>query len=244
MSIFTKKLDESLQKIGLQMTAAKLLKYSHTKLLIKNLTPTLIEILKDQPVVVMGNHPFEAEPIVLIASLPPRKNVKLIINSDFMNISKELDKHLIPVYVAHHPHEKGRDFLGLIYNTIFPVKKNSQEKAQQKNRESISKAAKYIKKGEMILIFPGKRGVNGKWFSGIGHLLKGVGDNKVFVVNCYIEGTSPLDRLRFIKGIGFLLPKITVTFGKAEDFKYQRYDGKEIVHKLEEDYNGWFESLR
>ena len=244
MKFFSGKIDKSLNENGIQITARKLLIYSSTRLVVDGLTPQLKEILQNEAVVIVANHPFEAEPIVLFSSLPPRKNVKLIINSDFMNISKKLNSYLIPVYVSHHKREKKRDLIGWVFNAIFPTKVYSKDEAQAKNKENIEIASELLKKGEMILIFPGKRGVNGRWFSGVGHMLKGTGGSNVYIVNCFINGTSYFDRLRFVKLIGRILPKITLTFSDAQAFKYKNYDGKTIAEKLEKEYLAWVESLR
>lgn len=237
-----KKVDNTVKEKGLVGAMKHLVARSHSKIVVVGFDTVLENVLKAKSVVIVANHPFEAEPAALISTLPERKDISLIINSDFMHISKELDEYFIPVFVGHHKHEKGRDFLGVFFNTIMPQKRESDEEARVKNRESIANASQKLKQGGLVIIFPGKRGINGKWFSGVGHLLKGVGQN-VYIVKAYIEGTSNKDRLRVFGRAGKLLPQLKVYFAKPETFVNDNREGKEIAQMLEAEYNEWIETF-
>lgn len=237
-----KKVDKTVHEKGLIGATKHLVKRSKTNLIVTGWDAELETVLQTKPVVIVANHPYEGEPAALISTLPERRDVSLIINSDFMHISKELDEYFIPVFVGHHKHAKGRDLLGVFFNTIMPQKRESDDEARVKNRESVAKATQKLKVGGMVIIFPAKRGINGRWFSGVGHLLKSVGDN-VYVVKAYIEGTSNKDRLRVFGRAGKFLPQLKVNFAKPKHFTSNAKEGKEIAQMLEAEYNEWIETL-
>lgn len=238
-----RKVDATVKEKGLVGAMKHFAARSHSKIGVVGFEVELENVLQTKSVVLVANHPFEGEPAALISSLPDRRDISLIINSDFMHISKELDKYFIPVFVGHHKHAQGRDLLGVFFNTLMPQKRDSDEEARVKNRESMTKASQKLKHGGMVIIFPGKRGINGKWFSGVGHLLKSVG-SEVYVVKAYIEGTSNKDRLRVFGKSGRFLPQLTVYYAKPNKFESGAKEGKEIAQMLEAEYNEWVKTLR
>lgn len=238
-----RKVDKTVKEEGLVGAMKRLAVRSHSKIVVAGYDTQLEIVLQTKPVVIVANHPYEGEPAALISTLPERRDISLIINSDFMNISIELDEYFIPVFVGHHRHAQGRDFLGVFFNILMPQKRDSDEEARAKNRESIATASQKLKNGGLVIIFPGKRGVNGKWFSGVGHLLKSVG-SEVYVVKAYIEGTSNKDRLRVFGKSGRFLPQLTVYYAKPNKFESGAKEGKEIAQMLEAEYNEWVKTLQ
>lgn len=94
-------------------------------------------------------------------------------------------------------------------------------------------------------MFPGRRAVDNRWFSGIGYLLKGAKtDKKIYVVMAYIQGTSDLDYLRIIPGLSKFLPEIKVTFNYPQEVNdILDKNPKEITSILEEEYNDWIKLI-
>ncbi len=93
----------------------------------------------------------------------------------------------------------------------------------------------------------GGRGKHGKWFDGIGYLLKDVSIKNAYIVKSYIHGTSHIDYLRLLPGIRRLMPKIYVYFSPPtvlSNYVNSRTQSKLIKDNLERDYNNWVVQLK
>ncbi len=86
-------------KIGGLVGAMKKLAVRNASEPIRILDKQTQEILTKKPVLIVANHPHEAETLALLASLPQRKDVFMVIASLFMNLAPNADKYFIPVYV-------------------------------------------------------------------------------------------------------------------------------------------------
>lgn len=244
---FIKQIDSDFEEFGLQRTMMNIIRRTKTRLKTYGKNQDLENILKNEPVVVVSNHPYEAETIGIVASLPPREDTSLIISAKSVGICPNLNKYLIPVHIEHHINNKsGMTFWDRILNIIYPMPSLSEEEEHRKNIESIKEASNRIKKGGMIIMFPGRRGVGGRWFSGIGHLLKGASNKKkVYVVKIYFRGSSHLDYFRLVPGIRHFLPKAEIFFDKARAVNdiFEEHP-KQIAAILEKEYNQWMESVK
>ncbi len=239
-------IDSDIGKIGIQKTMAKIIKNNGTKLLIINKNKELKNILKTRPVVVVANHPYEAEVLVLLASLENRKDINLIISSSFSNVTPNIDKHLIPVHIYNRQVcKKGPNIKFRLIRKIHKTKALTCEDEHKKNIDSINLASKKINKGELVVLFPSGGGVDGKWFNGIGHLINGVKNkNNAYIVKAHIQGTSNKDYLRIIPGIAKLLPKFRVNFDEAIPMKiFKDFEPKAITLSLETGYNNWIKTI-
>lgn len=168
---------------GWQEATRFLVKKTDTRLKIYGLTPKLGNILKRGPVVVAANHPYEAETLALIASLPSRKDAYLIINVEFYGYGEAIDKHLIPVYIQHHPsHKKTDAYLYSLVRLFNPITFLSADAEHNKNIKSIGLASRIVEKGGLVMIYPGRRNAEGNWYPGIGHLLYGVKKNRLILL--------------------------------------------------------------
>jgi hypothetical protein len=200
------------------------------------------KVLEKKAVVIVANHPFESEEVALIASLPSRSDTYLVVNSHFMGVIPSLDNYLIPVYIWHHvTREKSKKFLGILLHKFHPTPVYSPQEEHKRNIKSIDRATQIVRKGGVVIIFPGRRSIDGHWFSGVGHLLKGLGkDSDAYVVKAYVHGTRDFDYLRILPGLGRFMPPIFVSFAtptKVDDVYDE--DGKKITNKLETEYDSW-----
>jgi 1-acyl-sn-glycerol-3-phosphate acyltransferase len=244
---FISHLEQDIARFDFPTGCRMAVKRTGTRLSIKGRTDRVSRVLEKEATVVIANHPYEADALVLIASLVPRRDVFLIMNHTFTGVSKEIDKQLVPVYIRHHIKKQNkRNYLNTFLQLSHPSERFTPEEEHEKNRESIRKASQLLEKGALVIIFPGRRSVTGSWFSGVGHLLsQAKGNKKLYVVKAYIEHTSNWDYLRFIPGFGHILPTISVSF--AEPLAAQKLlekSPKEITHLLEENYEGWLNSLK
>lgn len=236
------KFDVKLNEIGIQETARAILSHFNTKLQVENLTPELIEILKNKPAVIVANHPAEADIFVLIASLPPREDFHLIVNATFLHIAPNLDKYFIPVYVSHTLIREDKFNFRLRFfkklHSAAPVL--SPEEEHLKNIESLRFAAEKVREGGLVAMFPGAGKENGEWFPGIGHLIKQVGKPDAKIVMAHITGTSTFDYLRFIPGLSRILSSFKIVFAPPKEMgDYSNLEPKEIARKLEGEYRSW-----
>lgn len=215
-----------------------------TKVLVNEVGQNLREVLDKKPVLVVANHPAEADVIALLASLSNRKDLFLIINSCFLNICPNLDKHLIPVYISHHLIRKGRpNFRFRLFRVLHKFSMYNESKEHELNIKSINKAGKKLKNGGMVVMFPGGGGEGGRWFSGIGHLLNQAKENlDIHIVRAYIEGTSDKDYLRLIPGLARLMHPFKVSLS-CEKYRYADENAKDISQRLESDYKMWVKSI-
>ena len=242
-----KNFDKIVGDKGLQGAMAELVERTGSKLEVRG-KEKVEEVLAKKPVLVVANHPYDAEMIPLIASLPPREDIHIIGGSDFVGIGPNLKKHLIPVYVAGHIQTERQKLSTRMIGRFQFGPRPSPEKARSLNREAINNASQKIREGGMVILFPaGLRGKQAKWFSGIGHLLGKLGeDSNAHIVNAYVKGTSNLDPLRLAPGIRRFLPSLKVTFANSQNIgnliKKENSPGK-LTRLLQDDYNQWVQLL-
>ena len=203
---FLKELESDTKKSGLQAASLKAVKRTGTRLKKFGNAP------ETGPTLVVANHPHDAEVLALLASLPDRPDIFIVINHIYMKASETLSKHFIPVYLTHHVHE-GRPVTlsGRIVDFLLKPEKLTPDQEHELNIKSIDKAAELINKGGMVVLFPEKRYGERRWQPGLGHLLKKV-DGKTKLVFAHISGTSRKDYLRLIPGAAKMLPEIKVAF--------------------------------
>lgn len=239
------RVDHDAKEYGIQIAMWNLLKRSHSQLIIHGLTSDLEEILTHKPVIVIANESHGAEMIPLFAAMPERKDAYILMNYLFTRFGKHLDEHFIPVYIRHHTNFQRRKFVFNLIQKIYSVPQYTREEEQIKNRLSIFHAAQKLKDGGLIIIFPGNLKELKHWYSGIGYLLRELGEeNNAYVVNTYITGTTLLDVLRLVPVIGNCMPKFEVTFSHPIEAKKVYSDNaKAIVRTLEDEYRQWSEQL-
>jgi 1-acyl-sn-glycerol-3-phosphate acyltransferase len=243
ISRFIGNVERNINKFGFQEGMRKVIEKSGSKLAVRGLTLEVERILKEKAVVVVSNHPNEAETLALIAALPKREDARLIVNFRFAHFCPSLEKYFIPVYVDHHIGGKHkRNIFGRLMKKANPVASLSPDEEHRRNIKSIRKASQVVINGGLIIIFPERRSKDGLWFSGVGHLLKGAkAKRKIYIVNAFNEGTSDWDYFRIIPGMGRFLPSVTLTFGKPKIVNHLlTKDPKEITKILEKQYEHEF----
>lgn len=236
-------------KIGGLVGAMKKLAIRNASQPVINLNNKTLRVLVHNPVLVIANHPHEAETLALLASLPHRKDVYMVISSLFLNLAPNADTYFIPVYIDHHSRTDKQRKLSTRISSMFHKPSNlTIPEATNKNILSIKKAVNKINSGNLVVYFPmGGRGKHGKWFDGVGYLLQGIKQKNAYIVMSYIHGTSHLDYLRLLPGIRKLMPKIYVYFSppkKIANIMSVTSQPKLVKNKLEKNYNGWVRSIR
>ncbi len=253
LSFILRKLDQDINKFGVQQAMVNLLKRSQTRFSVSGLNEETKKILKKNAVVLISNHINTLDPAVVFATSPAREDSYLIVASDFLNLSKNLDKHLIPVYINHHYEEENYKenkkyyyYLLKTLRLLHPLPKFTAEEEHQKNIESIARASRILEKGGLVIIFPEGGNSNEGWMKGIGHMLKGVKKSRtIFIVNVFIRGDSDLDFLRIIPGGGMLLPSLEINYSKPKiaNELFEK-DVRVIVKDLADNYKNWSSRLK
>jgi hypothetical protein len=246
ISGFLRRIEADVAIHGWQGAARKLVEYSHTKLEIAGQSPKLIKILTENAGLIIANHPYEAETIALIAALPKRPDAYLVVNKIYQGLMPLVDKHMIPVHIRHHYHKKNKQYsLNRFIEILHKTPMLTEEEEHHHNRKSIAEAANKIKKGGLVIIYPGKRHDNGKWYDGVGHLVNQIGYSKnTSIIFVHAQGTSNWDYLRMLPFTGKLLPKVTLNFSTAYAInKFNSQKPKKIRENLEIAYNNWANTL-
>jgi 1-acyl-sn-glycerol-3-phosphate acyltransferase len=238
--------DTRVGDVGVKDAVTEVMNRTRSKLLVNYLGDSE-NILKNQPVIVVANHPHESDVLAILGSLPLRTDFGMIANSVLRGIGDNLDKFIIPVYIHHRIENKSvRDEVKIkIFGKIHTSARLETEDEKTKNRASIAKAGLSLDQGGSVLIFPMGGSRDGSWFSGVGHMWRQTKKPETIkVVMAKIEGTSEWDYLRLIPGISYFLPKFKVTFSPSYGWdKAKNEDAKEITKKMENIYCQWTKSL-
>jgi 1-acyl-sn-glycerol-3-phosphate acyltransferase len=246
-SFITHQIEETI-KYGPPKAAKNLAKRMHTTFT-TSIPKKTQAILLHHPCIISFNHPSEIETYAVCAALPDRHDVRMVISANFLSFTPELSNYFIPVWVDHRAKEEHVGKLSGKIVQLFslrPVVNPIQ--AHEKNIQSIKIASQYVQKGHIVCIAPeGFRGQNGIWFSGIGHMISGVGTKyNAYYISCYIKNSSDLDWLRLIPYASILLPTIHVYFSKPIPIKEilkNNDNPKQIVKELESDYHTWVKTI-
>ncbi|HVZ12622.1 MAG TPA: hypothetical protein VG965_06355 [Patescibacteria group bacterium] len=240
-------INSDIDKFGLHGAMSKKVKKSGARFLTYGIDEEVHKILKDEPVLIVANHAHEIDILAILASLPSRPDTSIVISSRFMNLAPNADKHLIPVYIEHHIDKKTEKIKEKFFRRLQPIHVYNEHEEHLKNIQSIALASKKLSRGGLVIIFPNpNKNPFTKWYSGVGHLLKGVkSKRKVYVIKVYISGTSNLDYFRLIPHASRLLKPIKVAFAKPIAINpILVKHPKEIKSFLEKKYNAWLKKLQ
>lgn len=243
-----RELDKEIEAYGLHDAMRRAVRKTKAKLQVHVHHPDTNSTLEHKAVVVVANHPYDADVVALFASMPARSDAHLVINVQFVGICPALDPHLIPVYIQHHKNRRNTQKVqGKFLSMFHPIPSYSPEEEHDKNIESIAIASKKLAEGNLVVIFPGRRSNTGRWFSGVGHMISQVPVLRdVHVIGAHIQGTSNRDYLRLIPGFRRLLPPITVHLSaplSLGSIINGNRDGRYITRLLEDHYTRWVDSL-
>ncbi len=208
-----------------------------------NISKDTKKILKNDPVLLICNHPAQADVLLLISAIPPRSKVYLVAMHGLLSVLPAVNKHLIPVYIGHRLDEEvGSDWKMNLFRKIHFVPEYSKEVAHQKNIKSIALATHKIDEGSVVGIFPAGGSKNGHDFlPGVGHIIKNLKyPEKTKIIMAHVRGTSTADFLRILPHVGQILPKFKIDFSEplnASDFVGD--DGRQISQRLQAVYDQW-----
>lgn len=208
-----------------------------------NLPKDTQKILKNDRVLLICNHPAQADVLLLLAAIPNRPKTFLVIMHGILSVLPAINKYLIPVYITHRiDSDSQHDWKYNLLKKIHFIPEYSQEIAHQKNIKSIALAAQKIDEGALVSIFPAGGTKDAKKFlPGVGYLIKNLKfPQKTKLVMAHVSGTSAWDFLRIIPFVKSFLPKFRIDF--SEPLKMNNFTegtGREISQKLQQVYDSW-----
>lgn len=235
-------INHNLKIHGVSKTFKRLMKKVSRDFII-NLPEDTKKTLKKDRVLVICNHPSQADVLLLLAALPPRPDIFMVIMHRLLSILPSIDKHLIPVYISHRINEFSKpDWKFNLLTKLHFSPEYPREIAHQKNLESIALATKKIDNGHLLCLFPAGGTENGRDFlPGVGHLLKNLKNPaKTKIVMVHVSGTSTWDYLRIIPFFNKFLPRFRVNFSEVQEAsKFIYSEPRLIARQLQNVYENW-----
>lgn len=250
LSGLVRELDQNIGRFGLQVGTRRFLEQKGAAIQVSNLNPTVYEILQNRPAILISNHPFSLEPLILCAASPSRKDFFMTGNTFFKGICKNLDEHLVPLFIRHKFFDRQQRVLSKVMNFLHPYEVFDAFQEARLNIESLRLAARKIGEGGLVVIFPGASAIPGneQWQSGVGLILRQLRlrrENDVSLIMAYIKGTSTRDYLRLIPWMQSFFPPFCVTFSEPRNIADIELTDKSslIARDLEIQYKNWVLSL-
>lgn len=235
-------INKSLRNHGISETLREIVKKTSTGFII-NISKNTKKVLKNDRVLLICNHPAQADVLLLLSAIPRRPKVFVVVMHGLLSILPAINKHLIPVFVAHRLDDGSvKDWKFRLFNKIHFSPQYSNETAHKKNIKSITLATQKIDEGSLLAIFPAGGSRNGRDFlPGVGHVIKNLKYPKVTkIVMAHVTGTSTFDFLRIIPFVNKFLPKFKIEFSEALNASdFTGNDGRTIANNLQNVYDRW-----
>ena len=202
---------------------------------------------------IISNHPGVFDSIALL-STTSREDLYFMALYTYSIFGSKISKQLLPIYrkrkLNHFLYEYP---LSLQLNVPF-FRSLPKDEMYQRNRETITYAAKLVNENHAVSIFPtgsaGKKLKDSTWKPGVGFLVKQINNPNTKVVFSSIKGTKQTDIFAymrpFIKKLFFKPQPITITFSKPTklvDIVGSNNDPKQITRILENKYQQWSNNL-
>ncbi len=239
---FLKKVHSRIKKYGLS-PAFKSIADQFSRGFIINASSQTKDSLKKDPVILICNHPSQAEVFLTLGSLPSRQNVFLISIHNILGLVPALDKHLIPVYISHRLNSQSKlDWKTKLLKFFHFSPEFSQKEAHQKNIDSINIAAQKIDQNSLVVIFPAGGTDNGRDFlSGVGYLAGAVKNySQTKVIFAHTSGTSTFDIFRLLPLVDKFMPDFKIEFSTPYPLsEFYHSNPKVITSKLQTEYDRW-----
>ena len=242
---FCRGFNKNIDDFGIQSALNILLKHNHIHFRKIIANPDTNRVLARKASIIVCNHPHQIEPIIILGSTPPRKNVHIVADARYLNLTPALEKHIIPVYIKHNYTKQNHHGLRVAFiDWLIPQDTFDYQTSHQKNIQNIDRASHILSENGLIIICPIKR--DNSWSDGIGYLVKGVGQSvkSLNLIMAYVQGGSRFDIFRLFPFVNLFFPTIKIFFSSPiELIPYQKSQPKEIKLIIETKYNQWVKKL-
>lgn len=203
--------------------------------------------LQNDRILLICNHPAQADVLILLAGVPARKKAFLVVMHGLLSILPAINQNLIPVYIAHRIDSRSQhDWKYRLLKKLHSIPEFSPEVAHQKNLKSIALAAQKIDEGSLVGIFPAGGSRNQTFLPGVGYIVKNLKyPAKTNIVMAHVSGTSVWDFLRILPFVKIFFPKFKIKFSQpflAADVA--KDNGRCISQRLQSIYDNWALSLQ
>ena len=209
--------------------------------------PQAFRSLSEDPVLLITNHPAEFDALVLLGSLPNRKDTFMIINNVFDSLLPAFEPHSIHIHVNYRrlQGDVRKTFRSKVLDRIHHFPSLSQEESRIKNRETIEIAANRINEGGVILLAPGYGNHDREFKIGLGYILNSLNlENNPKIVMTHISGTSKYDYLRVFPFVGYLMRRFRIVYSEPVDARqFTSGDPKGDTKNLQDYYFKWVNSF-
>lgn len=209
--------------------------------------PQAFRALSEDPVLLITNHPSEFDALVLLGSLPNRKDIFMIINNVFDSLLPAFEPHSLHIHVNYRriQGDVRKTFRSKVLERIHHYPVLSQEESRTKNRETLEIAAKRIDEGGVILLAPGYGTQDREFKIGLGYILNALNlNNNPKIVMTHISGTSKWDYFRILPFIGYLMRRFRIVYSKPIDIaQFTSGDPKKDTKALQDYYFDWVRSF-
>lgn len=237
------------KSLTIGMKALKNALFGKNNVAVKGLTQKTKLILSSKPVIIVCNHPFDAEVILLLGSLPERKDVTMVGSDSQVRMGHEFAEYIIKVFTYRQEREgKNLKLSSRVARYTYRKSSGLSEKQMQKhNRNAITQAASKVNAGGLVVMFPQGTSSKIEWRPGVGYLISQLNlVTPTYLCMAYISNSSNMDFLRMIPGLNMILPRPTVTFLAPIQLKKSNLskEPKEIMRFFENKYLIWIESLK
>jgi len=162
---------------------------------------------------------------MIVGALPNRLDMHILANAEFLGIGKNAQRHMLPVVGVELQETKNLSSniwrFGVRIARTLSRKQEPYDNARiaQINSSSLRKAIAVLDAGGMLVIFPdGSREGGGKWFEGVGTLVKGITDRNSakLVFACTLDGSETDGALRLFSSVAKKLPALRIRVKLSE----------------------------
>ena len=208
--------------------------------------PDTFKALSEDPVLLITNHPADSDAIVLLGSMPKRKDIFMMISNYLLRVLPAFDPHCIPVFINYRfENEKKEPLQSKLFRKIHDSDTYTKEESKLKNKESLAHAAQRIDGGGVVLMAPAFGNNDREFKTGLGHLLNSLAEpGKVKILMTHILGTSDKDYLRIIPYAKHFMPRFRILYSPPV-FASEFISGDVITDtkSLEAHYYNWVKEL-
>ncbi len=241
------RIDREIAQHGINLALKKAIDRSRSRIKLEGMTKTVKKILTDQPVIVISNHLYFSDPMIIVSILPTRRSTFAVANSFFLGLGMNIDYHILPIFMHHYWTETGSRLSRWLMQVVYFFSRQPTHSFainHALNQETINQATNLLTRNALIIFFPEDR-KHQRWFKGIGHLVKKTNSlphhQPVYLVFIKLTGISKWDCLRLLPGLGKWLPKISLKIIHHFPLvKLKSQEADSITRWLEKQYYHFF----
>lgn len=236
--------DKRAIKSGIQLASHHLLHSLGITINLATKAPTI-----KGPTLLIANHRGGLDSHALL-SIVKREDFYFVALSTYYIFGQALTQRLLPIY-------RRKSWNRRLFEYPLNIKLDTQvqnipvSEIINKNRSTITEAARRVSAGSMVSIFPegsvGRSINQSHWKAGVGYLIKQINNSNTKIIFAQISGHNKSDLYRYIREdwrkVLFREKDLIITFTspiQLNKLDLQKKTGKEIAARLEQIYQTYF----